>query len=799
MPLYEFEIGGRRYEVDAAQMPSGAQMRSIASKMGGAPATRTPARPEDFMDPQPAAPEGSALGRLTSKAWDMLNPVSAVSGLASAVAHPYETGKALIGAQVEQGRKALDAAREGRYSEAVGHGGAALLPVFGPVAANTGEYIAETGDIAGGVGQGLGLILPVAGGRAAVAKAQSVGAKTGAVVKAALDPGGATADAVRWALKNGVPVDAATATGNAAVKGARALADRTIGGSMVAKSAAEKRAASMAKLGRKLANDAAPGGQVTAETAGEGVRGSVESVIRQHADTADAAYQRVRDAELNAMPEDVAVARKVDAGRTVDQGFIGHWLADDLKEMGYEAGGVTKGMSRDAYENWRPGDMEGARYGIGAGAGRTRGTPTQEMFHAAGVSGSRAEIATKVRRYLTGETNNPRIGALIDAMGEAWDGQRFDFQLLRDETLARTGLKRSQFKSPVTMPAMEAPGAAKFFGEGADSLAASNTEPMQFAVPLANAKAALRPAYERLMRKKELTGQLMGDEGRAAVALDAILSGGDHAPLSVVDGALGDLKAAARGAAMPELRTGGQGVAALAVKELENTLQAKAKAVGVWDDLRAGRDATIQKWSAADTLKMLKDEPVGTFRALTQNGDAAIEKLRDVKKIAPGELPRVGRAYLEGLIDTATNEGGFGHEAKLWADWQRMGDETKRMLYPDPALRESLDKFFLVGKKMAENPNPSGSGYIAALSAQGTALLFEPVSGAATVLAGGVLSKALNSPKVTRLLTEAMQTPKTAPAAKSLTVRLRALLKNYGPATAMALGASQTQRAQATP
>lgn len=618
MPLYEFEIGGRRYEVDAERMPSGAQMRSLASKMGGAPAPRVPARPEDFMDPSPAAPEGSALGRFASGAWEMLNPVSAVSGLASAVAHPYETGKALIGAQVEQGRKAIDAAREGRYSEAVGHGGAALLPVLGPVAANIGEGIAETGDIAGGVGRAAGLIAPVAGGRAAVANAQAVGAKTGAAVKAALDPGGATADAVRWALQQGVPVDAATATGNAAVKGLRGLADRSLGGSVVAKSAAEKRAASMAKLGRKLAEDAAPGARVTAETAGGGVTGAVEDTIRGAAREQADAYGRV--------------AAKGDPG---------------------------------------------------------------------------VNIAAK--------------------------------------------------------------------------------------------KAALKPALDRLAKKKELTGQLMGDEGRAALALDTLVHGPDVAPLSVVDGALGDIKALARGAAMPELRTSGQGAAALAVRELEDAVQATAKATGVWDDLRAGRDATIAKWSAAETLDALKAEPVGTFRALTQNGDAAVEKLRAVKKLAPGEMPKVGRAYLEGLIDTATNEGGFGHEAKLWADWQRMGDETKAILYPDPRLRESLDHFFLIGKKMAENPNPSGTAFVASIGGQGALLVTNPASGVATVIGGGVLSKALNSPKVTRLLTEAMQTPKTAPAAKSLTVRLRALLKNYGPATATALGASQTQRAQATP
>ena len=618
-------------------------------------------------------------------------------------------------------------------------------------------------------------------------------------MKAALDPGAAATDAVRWALRNGVPVDAATVTGNRVVRGAKAAADSSLGGAIPGSKAAKMRAESMAKLGRKLAKEAAPGAAVTAETAGEGVRGSVESVIRQHADTADAAYERVRAAERAAQPDDVAVARKVDASRTVDQGFIGHWLADDLNEMGYQAGGGSKAFYDQAEQNFRPGDSDASRYGIGQASARVAGTPTQQMFHAAGVSGSRPEIAGKIRRYLTGESNNPRIGALIDAMGEAWDGQRFDFQMLTDETLARTGLKRSDFKSPVTMPAMEAPGASKFFGDQADSLTASGTEPMQFAVPLAGAKEALRPAYERLMRKKELTGQLMGDEGRAATALDALLSAGDHAPLSVVDAALGDLKAAARGASMPELRTAGQGVAALAVKELEAAVQKKAQAVGVWDDLRAGRDATIAKWTAAETLDKLKAEPVGTFRALTQAGDASVEKLREVKRLAPGEMPRIGRAFVENLLDTATAEGGFGREAKLWADWERLGDETKRILYPDAELRSSLDKFFLVGKKMAENPNPSGSALVAQVPGQVALTFVNPAASAATVISGAVLSKALNSPAVAKLLTQALETPATAPAAKSLAARLRVALKPYAPVTAQGVGQATQAQAGATP
>lgn len=784
MPRYEIQANGRTFEIDAPSMPSAAQLKGIVSRMG---APRKPASPDDFTDRKPA-PQGSALGRAASGAWEMLNPVTAVTGLARAVASPLETGKALVGAQFEQGRKAVDAVREGRYVEAAGHAGASILPVLGPVAANIGEGIAETGDIATGVGRAAGVVAPVLGARAAVAKAQSVGAKTGAAVKAALDPGGATADAVRWALRNGVPVDAATATGNRVIRGAKDLADRTLGGTVTGTRAQQMRAESMKKLGRKLAKDADPSGVSTAETAGDGVRGSVEGVIRSRADEADAAYGRVRAAERNAQPDDVPVSRKVAAGRTIDQGFIGHWLADDLNEMGYQAGGGSKKFYDQAAEDWRPGDSDASRYGIGVGSGRVAGTPTLEMFQKAGISGSRVEIADRIRRVLRGESNDPKVLGVIDAMGEAWDGQRFDFQLVTDDTLARTGMKRRDFKSPITLPAEDAPGAAKFFGDNAEGLRASGTEPMQFAVPLAGAKDALRPIFERLQRKKELTGNLMGDEGRAATALDALVSGPDHAPLSVVDAALGDLKAAARGAAMPELRTAGQGLAAEAVKQLEEAVQARAKAAGVWDDLQAGRSATVAKWTAAETLDKLRAEPVGTFRALTQAGDAAVEKLRDVKKLAPGEMPRLGRAYLEGLMDVATAEGGFGRESKLWAEWSKLGPETKAIIYPDAELRSSLDKFFLVGKKMAENQNPSGTSYVAGIGAQGALLFADPLTGVATSLAGAALSKALNSPKIARLLTQAMETPKTAPAAKSLRARLGAALRKVAPAGAPTVG-----------
>jgi len=66
------------------------------------------------------------------------------------------------GAQAEQFRKAGEAAKEGRYSEAFGHGLAGAVPLVGPLAAETGEEIGE-GEYGRAAAHGLELSLPYTG------------------------------------------------------------------------------------------------------------------------------------------------------------------------------------------------------------------------------------------------------------------------------------------------------------------------------------------------------------------------------------------------------------------------------------------------------------------------------------------------------------------------------------------------------------------------------------------------------------------------------------------------------------
>lgn len=103
--------------------------------------------------------EGSATSRFLGGAAANLNPITAVEGLASAVRHPIDTAASIGTAQLTQLKKAIDDFRAGHYSEMVGHTAAGAIPILGPAAAAAGERMA-TGDIAGGLGEGAGLVTP---------------------------------------------------------------------------------------------------------------------------------------------------------------------------------------------------------------------------------------------------------------------------------------------------------------------------------------------------------------------------------------------------------------------------------------------------------------------------------------------------------------------------------------------------------------------------------------------------------------------------------------------------------------
>jgi len=207
-------------------------------------------------------------------------------------------------------------------------------------------------------------------------------------------------------------------------------------------------------------------------------------------------------------------------------------------------------------------------------------------------------------------------------------------------------------------------------------------------------RGPLQKMLRPIVKRYEYT--LTETEQRASPALHAmrqIVNGPRYADVITAEMDLGALKAETRGEAMPELRDPSKGLAAKTVQGLQEAIDAKMAGARLpgWsgegtspalDYLRAGRKATAQKYAVEKAYKgfgrdITELEPVGVFRGLTWEGDAGIQRLRQIERIAPESMPQVGRAFIEG--------GG---------NWRKLGPETKKILFKDPAVIKELDSLY---------------------------------------------------------------------------------------------------------
>jgi hypothetical protein len=290
---------------------------------------------------------------------------------------------------------------------------------------------------------------------------------------------------------------------------------------------------------------------------------------------------------------------------------------------------------------------------------------------------------------------------------------------------------------------------------GGGTIPVQQSSQIQLAVDIRGTKAAMKPIYDALKREGELA-PLMGGKAEAVRALDRLMSAPDFAPLSIADAALGDLKAISRGASIPALRTEGQGIAAHAVARLGDAVRKTAQDAGpkVLKALEDGRAATRAKYAAAEILDELADEPVRTAGRLTAPKDSSVSLLRKVTQVAPREIPKVGRAILDDLLAEATAEGGFSKGATIFGKWQKLGPETKKILYGEAA--HDLDAFFLLAKKLSENPNPSGTALTLSKTGEVGMIVANPLLGVPMSLIATGFSKLARNPKFIRLLTKGL-------------------------------------------
>ena len=192
--------------------------------------------------------------------------------------------------------------KRGDYVGALSKYVESVVPVLGPMMSHMGDQ-AQAGKWAalGGDTAALAAQTAVAGKmNDALASPEAAQAAAGKRMGATMDRPNPV---VQFAQQRGVPLDAATVSNNLAVKGAQAIADRSLGGSVVATPANAARAEAMTRVGGELADEAHPT-SVTLEQAGQSVRDALTAKMAEHGQAANAAYDTLR--ELEQTPTDAS-------------------------------------------------------------------------------------------------------------------------------------------------------------------------------------------------------------------------------------------------------------------------------------------------------------------------------------------------------------------------------------------------------------------------------------------------------------------------------------------------------------
>jgi hypothetical protein len=173
----------------------------------------------------------------------------------------------------------------------------------------------------------------------------------------------------------------------------------------------------------------------------------------------------------------------------------------------------------------------------------------------------------------------------------------------------------------------------------------------------------------------------------------------------------------------------------------------------------------------------LATEPAAVARQLLGARDSHAAQLQALAKIAPDVPPMLMRAAMDDVAaEFAKTRKPTLEDLSMFRTWfNSLGPRTLEIVAPDPAFRRDLDYLTRVMQRVSDNPNRSGTGFMAALLAQVQQLVADPVTGVAAQGAGAALSAMLRSPRLVRALVKGASMPNTPDAAKYAGVVLQML------------------------
>lgn len=286
------------------------------------------------------------------------------------------------------------------------------------------------------------------------------------------------------------------------------------------------------------------------------------------------------------------------------------------------------------------------------------------------------------------------------------------------------------------------------------------TQNVALPVDMGEYQARFKPVLEQLQRQTRLGQQQYAP---AQMAVEDLVNGPRFVPASVAEKNLGALKDVLRKNTLTGGVTNDAGaLASTSIDQLQSDIDKAVREGGgpeALTALKAGRENTAKKYQAIDLVDQFKAEPVKLYNQMVAPHDGNIDFLRNVQKLAPEQMPEVGRAWIDGAMDKATEAGKFDHADRLYADWQNLGDASKRILFKTPEHIADLDKFFQAAKDASKVENSSGTAKVGHLSATGTMILLHPILGSGYAIGGNLLARLLYNPRFVRAAIGAMDTP----------------------------------------
>ena len=314
-------------------------------------------------------------------------------------------------------------------------------------------------------------------------------------------------------------------------------------------------------------------------------------------------------------------------------------------------------------------------------------------------------------------------------------------------------------------------------------------------VALDSVRQQLVPVYEELTRNLQAANR---PSSPAFGALDEFMKSNiKYMPAADFDRFLSAVKKITRNGKSEFLRDKSQALATQIIADGEKSFQNAVQGAGpnVLEKLKKARQAVRGYHDVAEVLDDLKTEPAALFGDLVVGKNKAYNRLLTLKQWAPKALESVGRTYLEQLMETATNEGGWGRSAGVKASWERMGPETKNLLF-GPKVTQSLNDGFLAAKRLVTNEGSQTAGRGAAFASYGEignsiaellgGVVLKNPFGAAVDVAGklvktrgqrAVLAKLAFHPAGAQLLNQVLQIPSGTKLFKSTMDKLNQMAK----------------------